>query len=40
MGRVTGLYEFAVVLAKEILLLFYEFLHQDFDYIIIKKVSL
>ena len=27
-----GLYEFAVVLAKEILLLFSEFMHQNFDY--------
>ena len=32
--------EFAVILAIEILLLFYEFLHQNFDYIIIKGVTL
>ena len=32
-----GLYEFAFVLAEEILLLFYESFYQNFDYIIVKK---
>ena len=34
--NLEGLYEFAVILAKKILLLVYEFLHQNFDYIVIK----
>ena len=35
--HLEGLYEFAVILAEEILILFYEFSHRNFDYVIVKR---